>query len=240
MLSDFPQLVSPPKPQSTGLALIVPLSTQSNPLYNFHSPTPAPSSVNMVQICAAAVVAAMVVAPAIAAPLTQTVENVEAREFDDFESEFVARSEDIGSALEARAGMPLRFFKNGVLPATSMFATVLGGMTAAKPLFQKKERRSFDDFEELESREPAGPVAKGRALAKFLPWVSTIATGAAGGAGLGLGAYINSKSRRDFDEAELLERELGVDAFDDVDARELEDLLDFYARALDVDFDELD
>lgn len=117
---------------------------------------------------------------------------------------------------------------------------------SAKPLFQKKEARSLNEFEELDSRTlkraaPLVPPAKGKSIfAKLLPWVSTAAVTAAGGAGIGLGAYVNSKSRRDFDDGELLERELGADALEDLDARDFEDLLDFYARHLDVDFDELD
>ncbi|KAJ3510515.1 hypothetical protein NMY22_g15959 [Coprinellus aureogranulatus] len=198
----------------------------------------------MVRVCSAAVVAALVITPAIAAPVAQPVEDFEARAFDDFENEYAARSEGSDPALEARAGMALRFVKNGLLPATGMFATVLGGMTAAKPLLQPKEGRSFDDFEELDARTlkraaPLVPPVKAKSfLSRLLPWASTAASTAAVGAGIGVGTLVNSKSRRELEE-DVFERSLEDEL---LEVRELDDLLDFYSRAFDLamDFDDLD
>ncbi|KAF6760538.1 hypothetical protein DFP72DRAFT_1166169 [Ephemerocybe angulata] len=101
--------------------------------------------------------------------------------------------------------------------ALHAFGTLTGGAglaTAIAPLFKSnQQKRSFEGLD-LEERSPAVNFAAMR------KWVKPAVIAGGGALGIGLGAGAAAKSRREFDE---------------IDARDFEDFLDYYSREFEVD-----
>ncbi|KAF5339803.1 hypothetical protein D9611_009125 [Ephemerocybe angulata] len=102
-------------------------------------------------------------------------------------------------------------------PALNAFGTLTGGAglaTAIAPLFKSnQQKRSFEALD-LEERSPAVNFAAMR------KWVKPAVIAGGGALGIGPVAGAAAKSRREFDE---------------IDARDLEDFLDYYSREFEVD-----
>ena len=179
----------------------------------------------MVQISKSFAVAALVAAPALAAPMMQSSEEyMEARDFNDVE--LVERKvSGLASALSTF----------GMLSTGVSLATGLGS------LFKKKEKRAFEEdlleardfIDEVDARNLAGLLKSAGALKYAYP-----ALGGLIGVGLGAGSAWRANNKRDFIDDTLMDaRDFLDDSFDarefiedSLDARDFEDDLD--ARAV--------